>query len=149
MAYFSTRSKQRLATCDQRLQCVCNRVIEVFDFTVLHGHRSLAEQFALFREGRQLVDGEWVIEDRSKVITYCDGAMKKSNHNYEPSRAVDVVPYPINWEDHARIHYLAGFVMMAAVGEGVALRWGGDWDQDTQVRDEVFSDLLHFELINP
>jgi len=27
------------------------------------------------------------------------------------------------------------------------LRWGGDWDRDTQVDDNNFDDLVHFELV--
>ena len=30
---------------------------------------------------------------------------------------------------------------------GVEIRWGGDWDSDTQVKDNKFDDLVHFELI--
>ena len=28
----------------------------------------------------------------------------------------------------------------------INLRWGGDWDQDTEVKDNRFDDLGHFEL---
>ena len=28
-----------------------------------------------------------------------------------PSRAVDVVPYPIDWDDRERFHLFAGFVI--------------------------------------
>ena len=27
------------------------------------------------------------------------------------------------------------------------IRWGGDWDGDTDVKDQKFMDLPHFELI--
>jgi hypothetical protein len=27
------------------------------------------------------------------------------------------------------------------------LRWGGDWDMDTEVKDNKFDDLVHFELV--
>jgi hypothetical protein len=30
---------------------------------------------------------------------------------------------------------------------GIAIRWGGDWDQDGFVADERFLDMPHFELI--
>jgi len=30
---------------------------------------------------------------------------------------------------------------------GVDLRWGGDWDGDTEVRDNGFDDLVHFEIV--
>ena len=26
------------------------------------------------------------------------------------------------------------------------IRWGGDWDMDTQTKDNKFDDLVHFEL---
>ena len=30
---------------------------------------------------------------------------------------------------------------------GIKIRWGGDWDSDTQVNDNKFDDLVHFEEI--
>jgi hypothetical protein len=29
-----------------------------------------------------------------------------------------------------------------------AIRWGGDWNQNTLVNDETFLDLVHFEVID-
>jgi peptidoglycan L-alanyl-D-glutamate endopeptidase CwlK len=29
---------------------------------------------------------------------------------------------------------------------GLKIRWGGDWDMDTQTKDNKFDDLVHFEL---
>jgi len=29
---------------------------------------------------------------------------------------------------------------------GIRLRWGGDWDGDTELDDNKFDDLPHFEL---
>ena len=29
---------------------------------------------------------------------------------------------------------------------GLKIRWGGDWDNDTEVKDTGFKDLPHFEL---
>jgi hypothetical protein len=29
---------------------------------------------------------------------------------------------------------------------GIELRWGGDWDQDFEVKDNRFDDFPHFEL---
>lgn len=67
--------------------------------------------------------------------------------------AVDVAPYPIDWEDRDRLHYFAGYVMGTAAylyDLGVMsyrVRFGGDWDMDTQTADNTFDDLVHFELI--
>ena len=30
---------------------------------------------------------------------------------------------------------------------GINLRWGGDWDRDTEVRDNDFDDLVHFKIV--
>ena len=36
--------------------------------------------------------------------------------------------------------------MDVAKSMGITLRWGGDWDMDTQVKDNKFDDLVHFEI---
>jgi peptidoglycan L-alanyl-D-glutamate endopeptidase CwlK len=88
------------------------------------------------------------------VVTYKDGVINLSNHNYIPSRAVDVAPYPINWGDTNRIYLFAGYVLATArklLESGAmtkAIRWGGDWNQNTLVNDETFLDLVHFEVID-
>ena len=30
---------------------------------------------------------------------------------------------------------------------GLSFRWGGDWDRDTEVNDNAFDDLVHYEII--
>lgn len=37
--------------------------------------------------------------------------------------------------------------MGVATMMGVKIRWGGDWDLDTDLKDNTFDDLPHFELI--
>mgnify|MGYP004452545881 CR=1 FL=1 len=128
MAKFGRTSKNRLATCDKRLQKVFNEVIKYVDCSVLEGHRGKQRQNDLFDEGK------------TKVL-YPDG-----RHNSDPSRAVDVTPYPVNWSDRERQTLFAGFVLGIANGMEIKLRWGGDWDQDFQVMDNRFDDFPHFEL---
>ena len=70
----------------------------------------------------------------------------KSRHNLVPSMAVDVCPYPIDWNDRERFSYFAGYVRGVAAGMGIDIRWGGDWDSDGEVKDNSFDDLPHFEL---
>ena len=50
--------------------------------------RSPEEQYRLFQKGRKKVGDEWVIEDKSKVVTYYDGIKKQSKHNL--GLAVDI-----------------------------------------------------------
>ena len=44
MPKFGKRSKERLATCDERLQEVFNEVIKFVDCSVLEGHREQERQ---------------------------------------------------------------------------------------------------------
>lgn len=148
MPKFGNRSKENLDTADKFLQLIFNQVIEYFDCSVLYGHRAPAEQFELFKQGRRLENGVWVIENKSKVVTYKDGTDKKSMHNEYPSLAVDVVPYPLDWNDTKRFYMFVGFVRGVAYKLGIPLRVGADWDGDTEVKDQNFNDLAHFELLS-
>ena len=80
-------------------------------------------------------------QGKTKVL-YPDG-----RHNSYPSRAVDVTPYPVDWEDRERQTLFAGFVLGVANQMGIKLRWGGDWDMDMEVQDNKFYDFPHFELV--
>ena len=128
MPKFGKRSKERLATCDERLQEVFNEVIQFVDCSVLEGHRSQERQDKLYDEGKT-------------KVKYPNG-----RHNSSPSRAVDVTPYPVDWEDRERQTLFAGFVLGIARAKGIKLRWGGDWDMDFQVMDNRFDDFPHFEV---
>lgn len=137
MPSFGRSSKGKLDTVDPRLRAVFERAVAGFDCTVIYGHRTVAEQQALFAQGRTAP---------GPIVTYCDGVTKRSKHNEWPSQAIDVIPYPVNWRDTSRMYYFAGYVKRVAEEMGVPLRWGGDWDGDTEVQDETFMDLPHFEL---
>ena len=128
MPYFGKRSKKHLETCDKRLQKVLNEVIKYVDCSVIEGHRSAERQNKLFEEGRT-------------KVKYPHG-----RHNSNPSRAVDVVPYPIDWDDRERFHLFAGFVIGIAQSMGIKLRWGGDWNMNFEVDDNNFDDFPHFEI---
>lgn len=129
MNKFSDTSKKRLATCHPDLQKVFNKVIENYDCTVTCGHRGKEEQDEAIRTGA------------SKL------AWPNSKHNSLPSKAIDVVPFPVDWADMSRFYHFAGFVLAVAQSMGVKLRWGGDWNGDLKFRDEKFKDLPHFELV--
>ena len=128
MPKFSKKSLSKLETCDKRLQDLFLRVVKKFDCTILEGHRSKDRQNKLFDEGK------------SKL------KYPKGKHNSLPSKAVDVAPYPIDWNDRERFTYFAGYILGIAYQMGLKIRWGGDWDMDTQVKDNNFDDLPHFEI---
>ena len=129
MPYFGKRSKKNLTTCDDRLQRIFNEVIKHVDCSVIEGHRSEDRQNKLFKEGKTKVK------------------FPNGRHNANPSLAADVVPYPIDWEDRERMTLFAGFVKGIAKGMyNIDLRWGGDWDNDWEVKDNRFDDFPHFEI---
>ena len=128
MPRFGRKSKERLNTCNNKLKQVFNEVIKHVDCSVLEGHRSKDRQNKLYEEGKT-------------KVKYPNG-----RHNRQPSSAVDVTPYPVDWEDRERQTLFAGFVIGVASQMNINLRWGGDWDQDFQVADNRFDDFPHFEL---
>lgn len=129
MPKYGTRSAERLSTCHKGIQRLFNRVVEDFDCSVLEGHRGEARQNQLFNEGKSKLE-------------YPHG-----KHNRKPSEAIDVAPYPIDWDDLNRFYYFAGYVKALANEMGLKIRWGGDWDGDTILDDQTFMDLPHFEIL--
>ena len=128
MPKFGRKSKQCISTCDERLQKVFNEVIKYVDCSILEGHRDERRQNKLY-------------EEKKTKVRYPMG-----RHNSKPSRAVDVAPYPIDWDDRERFHLFSGFVLGLARGMGITLRWGGDWNMNFEVDDNKFDDFPHFEL---
>lgn len=129
MPNFSLVSKTKLLTCHPELQRLFLEVIKHWDCQILEGHRGKEAQNKAFKEGNSKL--QW----------------PKGKHNKLPSLAVDVAPYPIDWKDTQRFIYFAGFVKGVAATLGIKLRYGGDWDSDTQMTDENFRDLVHWEII--
>jgi len=130
MPRFSRSSKAKLATCDNSLQLLFNEVIKYFDCKVISGYRGEREQTQAYDEGVSLVD--W----------------PNSKHNEgPPSKAVDVVPYPIDWNDKRRFYMFVGVVRGIAAKMGIKIRCGADWDGDMEVKDQNFHDLPHVEVL--
>jgi len=138
MPKFGKRSRERLNGVDSRLINVLNEVIKYFDITVIEGLRSEARQMELLANGKT----------KTKFGKHVKG------------KAVDIAPYPIDWDNRDDFHYLGGFVLGIAAKMGVNIRWGGDWsspslDKDVMrgaeqrtTKDNGFDDLVHFELID-
>ena len=129
MPTFGKKSLIALGTCDSRLQKVAWGVIRVIDVSVLWGYRGEVYQNKLYRKGLSKLQ------------------FPRSKHNKVPSQAFDLAPYPIDWNDLHRFCYMAGIVLGVASQLGVRIRWGGDWDMDTELKDNKFNDLGHFELV--
>ena len=144
MAVLSQKSKDKLSTCHPDIQKVILEAVKQFDFTVLYGTRTVDEQFELYKQGRTLSNGVWVKTGRT--VTELDGKVKKSKHNSTPSLAVDLAPYPIDWNNIQRFKDMAKVVLACAKNLGVDLVWGADWDSDGDIEEHKFKDYPHFQL---
>jgi len=129
MPKFSAISRERLETCDERLQKVLQEVVKHFDCLIIEGHRGQDLQNLYFSQGKSNLKFPF------------------GKHNSMPSKAVDVMPYPINWKDTKRMCYFAGYVMATALSMDIKVRWGYDWDGDTDLSDQAFYDGPHYELV--
>jgi peptidoglycan L-alanyl-D-glutamate endopeptidase CwlK len=122
MSSFSANSLLKLETCAPRLQSLFREVVKHRDCTILCGNRGKEEQELAFREGKSKAHyGE-------------------SKHNYSPSCAVDVMPYPINWDDMNGLREFAGFVQGVAAHMNIQIQWGGNF--------KGFFDGPHYELLD-
>lgn len=129
MPKFSERSLNHLETAHEDLQELFKEVVRHYDCTVLCGHRDKKSQ-------------DQAVKDKLSKTPY-----PKSKHNSLPSMAVDVVPYPIDWNNREAFYNFGGFVKGVASQLGIPIRWGGDWDSDNDLHDQSFMDLPHFELL--
>jgi len=129
---FSRTSLDRLSEVHSALQDLCFEVLQHHDCTVIYGKRTVEEQQRLVNEGLSKTMN-------SKHLEQADGT----------AHAVDLAPYPIDWNNQKRFYYFAGMMLALApkyLPHGYVLRWGGDWDMDNDLDDQKFMDLVHFEL---
>ena len=124
MPKFGKRSKERLRGVDARLVSVLNELVKIMDVTIIEGLRSEQRQEKLLKEG----------STKTKFSKHITG------------KAVDLAPYPIDWNDRDRFHYMGGMIRGIAKQLNVPVRWGGDWDSDGETKDNRFDDLVHVEI---
>ncbi len=132
MPRFGKRSKERLKGVDAKLQNVLNEVVKYFDITIIEGLRSQERQNELVAQGKS----------KTKFGKHVQG------------KAVDIAPYPIDWNARDDFHYLGGFMLGMAASMGIKIRWGGDWNASSlfkgqrTTKDNSFDDLVHFEILD-
>jgi peptidoglycan L-alanyl-D-glutamate endopeptidase CwlK len=132
MAEFGTTSRARLSECNTQLQRLMNRVVQIRDISVVCGRRGKDEQNRLYESGESKLrwpDGKHNVEDPNDLAD-----------------AVDIVPWPEQYSDPMTMIHVAGIVMGVGAEMGIRLRWGGDWNRNSDLRDQTFIDLWHFEI---
>ena len=81
---------------------------------------------------------------RAIEITEVDFTVMKAgksttlNSRHITGHAVDMVPWPVDWEDLERFEQMAEAMKEAAEELDISIVWGGDW--------KSFYDAPHFEL---
>jgi peptidoglycan L-alanyl-D-glutamate endopeptidase CwlK len=120
MPKFSKESLKQLSACNHKLQMLLNEAIKHIDFIVVCGHRNKEDQHKAFVENKSKVD--W----------------PNSFHNFMPSEAVDIEPYPIDYKDIWKRSYLQGYIKAIADSLGIEIEQGCLWKQ--------FRDEPHIQL---
>ena len=126
MPRFGKTSKKRLKGEDDRLVKVLNELIKIMDVTIIEGLRTGERQKELLKKG----------------------ATKVKYSKHMEGKAVDLSPYPIDWENRDGFHYMGGMIRGIAKQLDIKVRWGGDWDSDGDVKDNGFDDLVHVEILD-
>lgn len=127
MYSFGTKSKQVREELHLKLQEIVNFAINVFDISLICGHRNKEDQDTAYANNRSKV--KW----------------PNSKHNSLPSNAVDIYPYPVEWpsldgipeEYHDKViaygkalgkwYHMGGIMKGVAVVLGIKIKWGGDF----------------------
>lgn len=139
----SRLSLSRLAGLNTNLDAVVKRAIEITeqDFLVVEGVRSKEQCYINYGKGRTVaqcvakgVPPQYAQPTLAKV-TWLNNPLS-SKHT--TGKAVDLVPYPVDWKDLSKFKSIAVAMKKAAKELGVALDWGGDWKSS--------KDYPHFEL---
>lgn len=110
-----------LPMAHEKLQSLVRVVATKTDVQILTTYRNEAAQLDAYNHG------------------YSKAKPGQSPHNFNPSLAVDMAPYPIDWKDIARFDALAVTVKETAKQIGVSITWGGDFRR--------IIDKPHFELL--
>lgn len=141
MPKFSKKSQALLDQVHPDLQLVLTCAIKYIDFTVLDSTIRTKEQQA-----------QYVKEGKSKTMNSKHLKRLVPEYDKEYSLAVDIAPYPIDWNDRESFCLMAGYILGIAKvlkSEGMIhsdIIWGGDWNQNSRTKDEKFSDCPHFEI---
>ena len=133
------QSRARLAGVHPDLIKVVERAIKITgqDFMVLEGVRTLARQKELYAQGRTKPGKVVTWTLNSRHIPKADGL----------GHAVDLVPFPVDWNTLSKFDAMAKAMKAAAAELGIPIRWGADWDNDGKPREKGETDSPHFELV--
>jgi hypothetical protein len=120
----------KLSQAHPKLQRLLTSAIKVIDFSVIETHRKLERQKELVASGQ------------AKTLN--------SKHLSYPSEAVDIQPYPYTNDDKSlnQFYFLVGVIKGISVAMDIKIRLGADWNSNLDIRDDIWQDVFHVELID-
>ncbi|MDS7929608.1 M15 family metallopeptidase [Acinetobacter sp. V102_4] len=140
----SKLSLSRLEGVHPKLVAIVKRAIQITqqDFMVVEGVRSKEQCYINYGKGRTVaecqvkgVPAKYAQPKLSKV-TWLNNPLSSLHVS---GRAVDLVPYPVDWNDLSKFKVISVAMKQAAKELGVTMDWGGDWKST--------KDYPHFELV--
>lgn len=144
MSYvLSKRSLASLEGVDARLVSVAKRAIQITkqDFVIIEGLRTREQMMVNYGKGRtaaQLakfnIPAKYAQPQLAKV-TWLNNPFAS---NHASGKAIDVVPYPVDWNDISKFKAINDAFQAAAKELGVKVEWGGNWSKS--------KDYPHFEV---
>lgn len=148
----SNKSLSRLVGVHPDLAKVVKRAIEITDqdFMVLEGVRSKEQCYINYGKGRtaeQCVTKKVPASYANPKVAKVTWLNNPLSSKHVTGQAVDIVPYPVDWEDLSKFDAMAKAMFAAAKELGVSIRWGADWDNDGKLREQGEYDSPHFELV--
>ena len=147
----SQKSLDRMNGVDERLQRVVKLAIQLSkqDFMVLEGVRSREQCMVNYGNGRTVaqctakgIPAKYAQPKLNKV-TWLNNPFS-SKHCY--GKAVDLVPYPVDWNTLSKFDEIAKAMFQAAKQLDVSIRWGADWNSNGRPREKGETDSPHFEI---
>lgn len=157
MSYkLSERSLERLQGVHPNLIKVVKRAIEISkqDFMVLEGVRTKERCMINYGKGRTAtqcsakgIPTTYASPSEAKV-TWLNNPFNSKHclQNDGLGHAVDLVPYPVDWNTLSKFDRIGEAMKQAAKELGVNIRWGADWDSNGKLREKGESDSPHFEI---
>lgn len=144
MSYkLSELSLGRLTGINSDLEKVVKRAIEITkqDFMVVEGLRTREQCMINWGKGRTVA----VCATKGIPAKYAQPSLAKVTWLNNPfaskhvsGNAVDLVPYPVDWNDLSKFKVIADAMKQASKELNVKLSWGGDWASS--------KDYPHFEV---
>jgi peptidoglycan L-alanyl-D-glutamate endopeptidase CwlK len=122
MYSFSSASKQKLKSCHPLLRKIAKELIKIIDVKVLCCYRDASEQETAYSLGHSKLQ------------------YPHSKHNVKPSLAIDIAPYPLDWDDIGSFERMCGIIEGIAHCHEIKIRLGRDF--------KFCKDYVHIELIS-